>query len=52
MQDEPTPLFRNAQTSSQHSEGTPRHRREGHFDEADRWHDAAESAQPRRKVRA
>lgn len=44
MPDEATPLFRPGRTPSDGGENTPRHRREGHFDDADQWHEAAEDS--------
>ena len=47
MPDEVTPLFRTVHTSPGRLEDTPRHRREGHFDATDQWHDAAETERVR-----
>ncbi|MCW2800892.1 MAG: hypothetical protein JWQ70_2364 [Aeromicrobium sp.] len=44
MPDEATPLFRTGRSAAESDKDAPRHRREGHFDGADQWHDVAEDS--------
>lgn len=37
-----TPFNRKHHTTAQQANPTPRHRRDGYFDEQDEWHDSSE----------
>jgi len=41
-----TPFSRKHNTTARQSTSTPRHRRDGYFDEQDQWHDSTEAIEP------
>jgi hypothetical protein len=44
-----TPFSRKHRTRSRPTSSTPRHRREGYFDEHDQWHNSTETIEPASK---